>query len=144
MDTSETNIKMCEKAEEIQELAPEKWQDYRKPRFGLSPILNHDADFVSVKMRKEHASFAVSKHKIGDTWWGLNNNEKGYQYSTFSIWLPRQCQLQILSGLSWQEFDKECLKYDVETKEQAGLQVVMKSRYSKVWDGSNWTRKTRD
>ncbi len=37
----------------------------------------------------------------------------------------RQDQLQVLSGLSWQEFDKECLKYDVPTKEQAGIQVVM-------------------
>lgn len=43
-----------------------------------------------------------------------------------STWLPRQDQLQILSGLSWQEFDKECRKYDAETKEQAGIQVVIK------------------
>ena len=42
------------------------------------------------------------------------------------VWLPRQDQLQILSGLSWQEFDKECLRYNMPTKEQAGLKVVLK------------------
>ena len=40
--------------------------------------------------------------------------------------LERQDQLQVLSGLSWQEFDKECLKYKADTKEQAGIQVVKK------------------
>ena len=68
-----------------------------------------------------------------------------YTQNTFAgtiekVWLPRQDQLQILSGLSWQEFDKECLKYDAETKEQAGIQAVMKEKYNKVWDGERWIK----
>ncbi len=55
-------------------------------------------------------------------------DEKGdWYYSTKeeATQLERQDQLQILSGLGWREFDKECLKYDAETKEQAGIQVVI-------------------
>jgi len=52
-------------------------------------------------------------------------------------WLPTQDRLQVLSGLSWQEFDMECLKYDTPTKEQAGIQVVMKEN-NRVWDGERW------
>lgn len=36
----------------------------------------------------------------------------------------RQDQLQLLSGLNWHEFDKECLKYTTDTKEKAGIMVV--------------------
>ena len=50
--------------------------------------------------------------------WYYDDNGKEVQ-------LERQDQLQILSGLGWKEFDKECLKYDAETKEQAGIQVVI-------------------
>ena len=56
------------------------------------------------------------------------------------VWLPREDQLQILSGLSWREFDKECLEYEAETKEQAGIQVVLKRLYDKVWCEDKWVR----
>ncbi len=58
------------------------------------------------------------------------------------IWLPRQDQLQEMSGLDWRSFDKKCLVYEhptlVPTKEQAGIRVVMKEKYNKTWDGNNW------
>ena len=47
-------------------------------------------------------------------------------FVTTGVILYTQDQLQILSGLSWQEFDRECLKYNMPTKEQAGLRVVLK------------------
>ncbi|KKN03085.1 hypothetical protein LCGC14_1111120 [marine sediment metagenome] len=81
MDTSETYIKMCEKAARV---APELF--YRQ------------------------------SYDVHDYTFQVEGNDLLW-------WLPRQDQLQILSGLSWKEFDKECLKYDAETKEQAGIQV---------------------
>ena len=60
---------------------------------------------------------------------------------TETICLPRQDQLQILSGLSWQEFDKRCIDREYvfsTTKEIAGIQVTMKENHNKVWDGNGW------
>ena len=58
------------------------------------------------------------------------------------IWLPRQDQLQEMSGLDWRSFDRKCLVYEntetVPTKEQAGIRVVMKEKHNKVWDGEKW------
>lgn len=62
---------------------------------------------------------------------------------------PTQDQLQEMSGYTWQEFDLLCLgtaaRYkassilpDIETKEQAGLVVVMLEKHNKVWNGENW------
>lgn len=56
------------------------------------------------------------------------------------VWLPRQDQLQILSGLSWIEFDERCIRFalyndnPVPEKEQIGIQVIMKEKYGKIWD----------
>lgn len=55
------------------------------------------------------------------------------------IWLPRQDQLQEISGLDWHNFDRKCLVYEhVPTKEQAGIRVVMKEKYNKIWGGEDW------
>ena len=60
--------------------------------------------------------------------------------SFYPIWLPRQDQLQILSGLTWVEFDDKCRKYWFMdgsreiTKEQAGIRVVMAENHNKTWD----------
>ena len=53
-------------------------------------------------------------------------------------WLPRQDQLQIISGMTWQDFDAECRKYDMGTKEQAGICVIMESKYRKKWQNNDW------
>ena len=57
------------------------------------------------------------------------------------IWLPTQVQLQIISGLSWKDFDMECLKYEANTKEQAGIQVAMFELRQKKWNGEDWVLK---
>jgi len=114
MDTSETYIKMCEKADEIQEGWKRSYGDYylwkyrtgKYSRYHINPCL-YDIPGYHPKSRQ-------------------------------NIWLPRQDQLQTASGLSWQEFDKECLKYEADTKEQAGIQVVMQEKFHKAWNGEGW------
>jgi len=57
------------------------------------------------------------------------------------IWLPRQDQLQEISGLSWALFDKACIQREYvfsTTKELAGIQVVMKEKHNKEWSGEKW------
>lgn len=97
MDTSKEYILMCEKAREIQKLA--KWD------VGSWYWCAHSKRII---IRIQRYPFSKQHTRL------------------YRIWLPRQDQLQLLSRLSWQEFDKECLKYNLPTKEQAGLQVVLK------------------
>ena len=71
------------------------------------------------------------------------------EVSCGETWLPRQDQLQAMSGYTWVEFDTLCLatagRYGIsailtslETKEQAGIIVVMLEKYGKVWNGEDW------
>lgn len=98
MDVSSDYIKMCD-CEEIQE--------HEKKPLDWSGI-------------QDHYYKGIYHYGI------LTDGSYTYWTGSHFVWLPRQDQLQLLSGLSWQEFDKECLKYDVDTKEQAGIQVVMR------------------
>ena len=103
MDTSKEYIKMCEKAVEIQ-------KDWRWENFKKGDWMAYKSGDVRV-VDCSYQQFRELQHA---------------PFGEFPTWLPRQDQLQILSGLSWQEFDKECLKYNMPTKEQAGLKVVLK------------------
>ncbi len=112
MDKSQVYILMCQKAEEIQSLRREerhldsgKWQE------GDFWVWGDSSNDVAVV------------HHCNDAWM----DEPEYlHHPTECTWLPRQDQLQIISGLSWKEFDVECQKYDMDTKEQAGICVVMR------------------
>jgi len=113
MDTSETYIKMCEKAEEIQEQRPLFSDEHEY--FAHKPVTQEDGDIINII---------------------------GWRYIA---WLPRQDQLQILSGLNWYLFDKTCVTwattnpdYQRESKEIVGLRVVYKEKYNKVWNGMDW------
>lgn len=55
-----------------------------------------------------------------------------------AVQLERQDQLQIISGLTWKQFDVKCQRYDSDTKEQAGLQAVMAVVYKKTWQNNEW------
>jgi len=111
MDTSETNIKMCEKADEIQKQIPEDEYGH---------ILPHQF-FVG--------ELGICKEDDGCYYGG---GDKKF------IWLPLQGQLQEGSGLNWQEFDRACLSYEAPSKEQAGIQVWMREKYNKAWNGEEW------
>ena len=110
MDTSETYIKMCD-CDEIQEQWLYKQGDWYWDKY-------------SDKWGASVIELDVEDGYIGDHFITRVKRIEGYTEDS-SIWLPRQDQLQILSGLRWKEFDRECLKYDAETKEQAGVQVVI-------------------
>ena len=113
-------IKMCEKAEEIQGLLPCELKSKMTFEFegGLYPPENLEYLFTID---------------------GLITRD--------GIWLPRQDQLQEMSGLTWVEFDDCCRKYWFNdgrretTKEIASIQVVMKEKYNKVWEEGQWKKK---
>jgi len=152
MDTSETYIKMCEKATEIQSLKPqpEDGNPYSPKEF--------DRDYVSFFYLPEEGRVEVLKWDndegrpiIG----GYNDDRDG------AIWLPRQDQLQemvevpessITSRIEWLLIDlvSEYTTWDdsdqtvgmhipvFKTFEQLWLAFVMKEKYGKDWNGEDW------
>lgn len=59
------------------------------------------------------------------------NTEKGI------VFLFIQEHLKILSKLTWEHFNKECLQFIEPTKEQAGIKVVMQ-QFNKEWKDLEW------
>jgi len=77
-------------------------------------------------------------------------------YKCRMAWLPRRDDLQIMSGLGWEQFDDNCFlaanRYlisqgkdchadeiaELVSKEQAGIMVVMQQLHDKLWDGTEW------
>ena len=125
MDTSETYIKMCEKAEEI--------QGQRKD--------NQSHQFFCCRICGEIAS-----EDTGSYWVDCDCTRT----NTELIWLPSQDQLQEMVkeeyGYDWYLawlFGAWCsdLGEDRETKsmEQLWLAFVVKEKYNKVWNGEDWT-----
>lgn len=140
MDTSETYIKMCEKAAEIQALKPKK-DEYN---------YNEWSDF-----------------SVGSVFWdervvviGTINQLEGIcddcvrHTSKNLIWLPRQDQLQEMLniklesmlgdfynaiGVLWEAGWTLREEYEQFTSmEQLWLAFVMKEKYNKIWDGESW------
>lgn len=58
------------------------------------------------------------------------------------IWLPRQDQLQNMAGDDWFNYyfvlQRECKGFS--SAEQAGLSIVMRRKYGKAWNGSEWIK----
>jgi len=121
MDTSEKYIKLCEMAEEVQAAFKPGEGDFICNTFSSNSrgdgLVNHI--YVNYKYQPKDDS--------PDWYLSFDKRDRNYKdLKTHNMFLPRQDQLQSLSGLSWQDFDRECLKHDSPTKEQAGLKVVIK------------------
>ena len=120
MDTSKTYIKMCERAEEIQSIRTS--QNTYKAGFGCGDIKSNiwfdsEGDFL----------YMVDEEK--------------------SIWLPRQDQLQemLLAERYEEKYDLCSIfaaylldKPDIMSMEQLWLAFVMKEKYNKSWNGTDW------
>ena len=134
MDTSETYIKVCEKAEEIQEhWEPEKWDFFYIRSFKS----------VNPKLIWSMADFEDGCIYTFDGW----NKDRDY------IWLPRQGQLQemliaIITSDSLNisahlcKFvvanERYCNEYFNCSMEQLWLAFVMHELHQKKWTGTEW------
>lgn len=125
MDTSETYIKMCEKAEEIQALFQYKRLDF---------YFRNDRD----KRRKRLSVSQGHGRRIQAV-----------------LWMPCQDQLQEMVGgleagfIDWAGWLKNiypCEKYPnaalyaFDSYEQLWLAFVMKELHNKVWNGEDWVK----
>ena len=150
MDTSETYIKMCEKAEEIQHGHKWEYGDWFIAEF--THWIIGDASFV-YEPDKEGLY-----HRLDKPGAILTQTEKyidGYLGEKL-IWLPRQDQLQemlfnignifspvnaIASMNDFIYYENKRVKYrglPFTSMEQLWLAFVMKEKYNKVWEGESW------
>jgi len=123
MDRSETYIKMCEKAEEIQTT----WE----------PI---DGDYV-YRVIGQHKQLLPRVSIV---------NSRAYWPKGVQVWLPRQDQLQeMLLKPTNTQFDSilrllnffsifVAVNTNLTSMEQLWLAFVMKEKYNKVWSGEEW------
>lgn len=149
MDTSKENIKMLEKAKEIQKLrrlGNRQWGDFYCFK-------------LSQKSKREW--YANGKHLPEDTiiimaneWHSADIGMKQEPTLSFPdrdyIWLPRQDQLQEMVreeewGCDWtdhllDDFENWRREYGIQnwTMEQLWLAFVMKKKYNKTWSESDW------
>ena len=124
-------IKMCEKAEKIQKL----WV----------PIIGDLTDMgIVLDIYRDNGVLKISYTRNFQHHDTVQNHPKAYL-----VWLPRQDQLQKLTGIvsiptllsQFNEFVFENVKYAsyfIDSCEMLWLAFVMKKRYNKTWNEGEW------
>lgn len=135
---------MCEKALEIQEVAPLEfgnWYAYLRPKENELWGMHNRQWYL------EHTE-SIVVGLVGEDWDGEPSHS--FLDSIEHAWLPRQDQLQeMIDWNQWQltarysEFvhnqaGQENPESYFTSMEQLWLAFVMKEKYDKVWDGDNW------
>lgn len=147
MDTSETYIKMCEKAEEIQKLRPLNFNDCYYAEW--SEPIGWESDYE----RNNHNPAFLPHYEI-DTWCQGCAEEYGNESKESYVWLPRQDQLQEMVTDKFNDYPnamhgmllefhfftsgEESNQRKLISMEQLWLAFVMKELYGKSWDGEQW------
>ena len=136
MDTSETYIKMCEKAEEIQRLFnPEEFN------FLYDRTIRQGTEYKYKEYRTFSPEYNMQGTLVFDT---------GDGYEWHCIWLPRQDQLQeMVNCRTASDYSRWAYKLLAPSEwlweyegdwsvEQLWLAFVMDKLYSKRWNGVDW------
>ena len=142
MDTSETYIKMCEKATEIQKVCPFSEGDF---------IFNKSAYPVG----RLFVNYAHQPYEDRIDWELIYKPD---EYKRFNIWLPRQDQLQEMIGeksmgglihrfhqwyhshLSVVTIKENETYFFMMSMEQLWLALAMFELYKKSWNGTDWVK----
>jgi len=132
MDRTETYIKQCEKAEEIQD-SVRQYIIVEKAKVGW-----------------------LRTSAVGEVINTIDHNGEVFIFSD-ATWLPTQAQLQemvptkfgstrpnfkMISELNhfFDYWDTNGIPYFLSTWEQLWLAFVMKEKYNKVWNGDDWIK----
>ena len=136
MDETEVFIKMCEKAGEIQKL----WV----------PIIGDLTDMgIVLDIYREENCLRSGVLKISYARNFLHHDTVQNHPKEYLVWLPRQGQLQKLTGIEsiptllsqFNEFVFGNVEYAtqfIDSCEKLWLAFVMKKRYNKVWNEGEW------
>lgn len=157
MDTSETYIKMCQKATEIQAVwKPAEGDYFYQPT--SRPFLEGQFCVYDVRLliRGPESGRLCFPEIVSGGPWG-EYNEDGLEYiddTARLIWLPRQDQFQemiegtapaVLMAFANEAFDRDHDWIEViapykalASMEQMWLCYVMSERYQRRWTGEEW------
>lgn len=111
MDTSETYIKMCEKAKEIQALE-------RTVSDNIMSHYTHDGKSTWLPRQDQlQEMVSVPIGTFNDNFWTILEDLRdwGHNYAEFQQWIPL-------------------------SMEQLWLAFVMNEKYNKVWNGEDWVK----
>ena len=159
MDTSETYIKMCEKAEEIQELKIRNQRGSYSMDRGIYD--SWDECYYAIPLEVHPSLGGGIRYDIYlyQAFHHIHLPQNLIYYDSYmdeAIWLPRQDQLQEMviygtlnkDGLGsllsrfWVfcscKYMEEPTFWVFTSMEQLWLVFVMKEKYNKVWDGEEW------
>lgn len=137
MDTSETYIKMCEKAIDIQD----GWNMSKGDTF----VHYLEGDISDKDLNPLYEYYFYNSFGV-----------KGINYGGCLVWLPRQDQLQglmgesssldlmdnfyylfiCLSGINGFDFREYCKQFS--SMEQLWLAFIMQEKYGKTWNKEDW------
>ena len=145
MDTSETYIKMCEKAEEIQKLADKYWDRFSIACWHSPNHVRCKGHFEDWHMAYKYCPVCGKPLKITPEY-SICTRMEGND----GTWLPRQDQLQEMAfpdeSTSVRQMVEPFYEFVKSTNlicasmEQLWLAFVMKERYSKLWNGEEWIK----
>ena len=159
MDTTETYIKQCEKAEEIQALWRPQGGDYYLHNYRGTTGFDREqekqiwGDNNEKWQRVEILCYKPMEDKV---WFVSTAEGESHVTSTVDlikhgcIWLPTQSQLQAMvqpntlaswrlvgQFTDWCEQQAKTIVHAFASMEQLWLAFVMK-KYNKVWNGEDW------
>ncbi len=125
MDTSKAYIKMCEKAEEIQN----KWEptkgDFIWGGYGILIWLwNTDDKYIWLPRQDQLQGM-------------LMTNDNDYPYK--NIWKLQKGFESCLDKDHWQTRDINTV-LAMDSYERLWLAFVMKEKYNKIWNGEDWIK----
>ena len=152
MDTSKEYIKMCEKAEEIQEMLDNSYytiENVFAVRAKRKQCIHEEEKlFIPYSYDKVYCERCGKKLEEYETEYIATYSQKPFHLLNDEvqkfIWLPRQDQLQQMIAkfylLPFNTFHKFCIKNQVEfnSMEQLWLTFVMWQKYHKIWNGEDW------
>ncbi|GAG05445.1 unnamed protein product [marine sediment metagenome] len=144
MDTSEQFIKMCEKAEEIQEIADDYIDSFSISCWYSPNHVQCKGHFTDWHMGYKYCPVCRKPLKITQEY-SICLRIKGDD----TIWLPRQDQLQEMLFEGEYGLQTICARlYEwstsascsicFESMEQLQLGFWMRAKYNKVWNGEEW------
>jgi hypothetical protein len=168
MDTSETYIKMCEKAMEIQGAWKPQVGDYIWRKY---TVFGEEIDNqVWGEDKLKEIIILHFQSSVEGYWAACNREGEDRVFKTpedmakaTSVWLPRQDELQGMVGGPYQHdipemqsigrhaqliqlirdidlFSQQINLKSITSMEQLWLAFIMKAKYGKVWNGEDWAR----
>lgn len=133
MDTSETYIKMCKKAEKIQAIGT------KLPKAHSANLWDSESNMMVT---------SLGEFWVFDTWiprqdqlqemMGLSDRQLMKQFRDFLWWITGVPQAKYPGGV----YDNLSMPYGVflPSFDQLWLAFVMKEKYGKVWNGEDWIK----